>query len=138
MQHICPPVPMLQELLNVLQTASTHNSNVLPQPQFSYLEILIIVDFSLFYLFFYQHVKCRTRNTRVLDKCYGNITFAYQAKALPSLANSDHSTVFLMPTYKTTLKSNKPQPKTVLQWTEYSVKTHKGCFFYAQIASFTT
>lgn len=33
-----------------------------------------------------------------------------------------------MPTYKTALKSNKPQPKTVLQRTEDSVETLKRCF----------
>lgn len=87
---------------------------------------------------FYQYVKCGTRNTRVLDKCYGNITHAYRAKALPPLANSDHSTVFLMPTYKTALKSNKPQPKIVLEWTEDSVETLKGCFYAQTGASFTT
>ena len=64
----------------------------------------------------------------MLDKCYGNIKGAYRAKVLPPLANSDHSTVHLMPTYKSAFKSSKPIQKTVLQWTEDSVETLKGCF----------
>ena len=76
---------------------------------------------------FYQYVKCGTRKDKVLDKCYGNIKDAYKAMTLPPLSNSDHSTVFFMPTYKTALKSSKPQHKTVLQWTEDSVETLRGC-----------
>ncbi|KAK0137741.1 hypothetical protein N1851_026045 [Merluccius polli] len=77
---------------------------------------------------FHQYVKCGTRNNKVLDKCYGNIKNAYRAKALPPLANSDHSTVQLMPTYKSVLKSSKPVQKTVFQWSEDSTETLKGCF----------
>ena len=77
---------------------------------------------------FNQFVKVRTRNDNILDKCYGNIKNAYRAKALPPLSNSDHATVHLMPTYKSALKSEKPQHKTVLQWTEDSEETLRGCF----------
>jgi len=77
---------------------------------------------------FYQYVKCGTRKNRVLDKCFGNIKGAYTAKSLPPLSNSDHSTVYLMPTYRSVLKSNKLQKKTVLLWTEDSVETLRGCF----------
>ena len=72
----------------------------------------------------------------MLDKCYGNIKGAYRAKVLPPLANSDHSTVHLMPTYKSAFKSSKPIQKTVLQWTEDSVETLKGCFLLQTGASF--
>lgn len=64
----------------------------------------------------------------MLDKCYGNINDAYRAKALPPLANSDHLTIHLLPTYKSLLKSSKPVQKTVIQWSEDSVETLKGCF----------
>ena len=77
---------------------------------------------------FHQYVKCGTRHSKVLDKCYGNIKEAYKAKTLPPLSNSDHATVHLRPTYKTALKSSKPLEKTVLQWTESSIETLKGCF----------
>ncbi|CAL9690973.1 unnamed protein product [Knipowitschia caucasica] len=65
---------------------------------------------------FHQYVKSTTRKERVLDKCYGSIKNAYTAKQLPPIANSDHVTVHLLPTYRTALKSAKPQKKTVLQW----------------------
>ena len=77
---------------------------------------------------FHQYVKCGTRKSNVLDKCYCNINNAYRAKPLPPLANSDHSTVQLMPTYKTVLKSSKPVHKTVLLWSDDSVEALKGCF----------
>lgn len=77
---------------------------------------------------FHQYVNCGTMNNNVLDKCCGNIKYAYRAKALPPLANLDHSTVQLMPTYKSALKSSKPVQKTVLQWSEDSVESLKGCF----------
>lgn len=63
---------------------------------------------------FQQYVKSKTRKNRVLDKCFGNVKNAYRAKSLPPLANSDHNTVHLMPTYKTRLKASKPQKMTVL------------------------
>ena len=63
---------------------------------------------------FYQYVKCSTRNNKTLDKCYGNINGAYIAKSLSPLYNSDHHTVHLIPTYKTMLKSSKPQQKSIL------------------------
>ncbi len=76
---------------------------------------------------FYQYVKCSTRNKKILDKCFGNIRGAYTARSLPPLSNSDHLTVHLIPTYKTVLKSSKPQRKTVLQWTDDSLETLRGC-----------
>lgn len=77
---------------------------------------------------FYQFVKRGTWNDRVLDKCYSNIKDAFKAKILPPLSNSDHLTVHLLPTYKSALKSSKPQQKTILQWNEDSVDTLRGCF----------
>jgi len=67
------------------------------------------------------------RKNRVLDKCFGNIKGAYTAKSLPPLSDSAHSTVDLMPTYRSVLKSNKPQKKPELLWTEDSVDTLRGC-----------
>ena len=72
---------------------------------------------------FYQYVKCSTRNNKILDKCFGNIRGAYTAKSLPPLSNSDHLTVHHIPTYRTVLKSSKPQCKLVMQWTDDSLET---------------
>ena len=52
---------------------------------------------------FSQYVKSDTRKGKTLDKCYGNI---------PSIANSDHDTVHLIPTYRPDLKRSKPVLKT--------------------------
>lgn len=65
---------------------------------------------------FFQYLICGTINAKVLDKCFGNIPGASNAKALPPLANSDHSTVHLLPIYKSVFKSSKPQLKNMLQW----------------------
>ncbi len=73
-----------------------------------------------------QYVKCATHDSRGLDKCYGNIKSAYSARPNPPLSNSDHNTVHLIPTYKSVLKSSKPQIKTVSVWSKDSVETLKG------------
>lgn len=77
---------------------------------------------------FVQYINCNTRNNRILDKCYGNIKDAYVARSKPPLANSDHNTIHLIPTYKSMLKRSKPQTKTVTVWSENSVEELRGCF----------
>ena len=77
---------------------------------------------------FSQYVNCKTRGKNTLDKCYGNIKNAYTAKVKPPLGSSDHNAVYLIPTYKSLLKSNKPQVKTVSVWNNDSVETLKSCF----------
>lgn len=37
---------------------------------------------------FEQYVTCRTLDSKVLDKCNGNIKIAYTAKSKPPLSNS--------------------------------------------------
>lgn len=71
---------------------------------------------------FSQYVNCSTRGKNILDKCYGNIKNAYTAKVKPPLGPSDHNTVHLIPTYKSLLKSNKPQVNTVYIWDNDSVE----------------
>lgn len=44
------------------------------------------------------------------------------------IANSDHNTVYLIPIYKTVLKSFKPKSKTVAVWLNDNVESLKGCF----------
>ncbi len=58
---------------------------------------------------FNQYVDCNTRGKKILDKCYGNVKNAYSAKIKSPLGSSDHNAVHLIPTYKTLLKSSKPQ-----------------------------
>lgn len=86
---------------------------------------------------FEQYVKYDTRHNRILDKCYGNIKHAYTAIAKPPLSNADHNTVHLIPTYKTALKSCKPLVKSINAWSEDSIETLKGCFFYTLTGIFS-
>lgn len=76
---------------------------------------------------FSQYVNCSTRGKNILDKCYGNIKNAYTAKVKPPLGSSDHNTVHLIPTYKSLLKSNKPQVKTVYIWDNDSGTSSMAC-----------
>jgi len=59
-----------------------------------------------------QYVKDNTRHkildNNILDTWYGNIKEAYTSRSMPPLSNSDHNTVYLIPTYKTLLKRHKP------------------------------
>lgn len=65
---------------------------------------------------FYQYVKYSTRNNNILDKCYINIKDAYTARVRPPLSNSDHNVIQLLPTYRSALKSNKPELNTINMW----------------------
>ncbi len=77
---------------------------------------------------FEQYVRCDTRKTKLLDKCYDNVKNAYAAKSKPPLSNSDHNVVHLIPSYKSVFKTCKPEYKMVNVWTEDSMETLKGCF----------
>jgi len=77
---------------------------------------------------FEQYIKCGTRKDRTLDKCYGNVKKAYEARVKPPLANSDHNTIHLIPTYRTMLKRSKPCMKEVTVWSDDAIERLKGCF----------
>ena len=54
----------------------------------------------------------------------------YTARARPPLGSSDHNTVYLLPTYRSVFKSNKPTKKTVHVWSRDSTEELKGCFLW--------
>ena len=62
---------------------------------------------------FSQMVKRGTRKDRILDKCYVNVKNAYDSRIRPPIANSDHNVVYLIPAYKTKLKSCKPVEREI-------------------------
>ena len=52
----------------------------------------------------HQHVK-RTRGANILDKVYSNIKMGYRVKQLPHLAQSDNSSMLVIPAYSPLRKS---------------------------------
>lgn len=91
----------------------TNQSILLQGHLSSYSGISTTVILRLLYWDFFNMLNV-TRYNKVLDKCFANIKSAYKAKSLPPLSNSDHSTIHLIPMYRSTLKSSKLQRKTVL------------------------
>lgn len=81
-------------------------------------------------------VRCDTRKTKVLDKCYGNVKNAYVAKSKPPISNSDHNVVHLIPSYRSVFKTCRPEYKTVNIWTEDSMEALKGCFAWTDWSIF--
>lgn len=77
---------------------------------------------------FYQYVSCPTRRGKTLDLCYGSIKDAFKSLPLPPLSSADHNCVHLLPTYKTVLKREKVQTKTVKIWTNDAVCSLQGFF----------
>ena len=57
------------------------------------------VSLSSYLTGFVQYVNCPTRGERTLDMFYANMKEAYRAVSLPPLGRSDHSMVYLQPTY---------------------------------------
>ena len=78
---------------------------------------------------FQQYVQGSTRKDKILDKCYGNINNAYEARIRPPLSNSDHNTIILIPTYKSAIKRSKPVSRTVSVWRDNNKEELSGCFF---------
>ena len=76
----------------------------------------------------YQQVDCATRGDKTLDHCYTSIKGAYHAIRRAPLGRSDHNMVYLVPSYRQKLRTEKPVVKTVKQWTTTAVETLQGCF----------
>ena len=67
-----------------------------------------------------QQIKCATRERTTLSE-------AYHAIRRAPLGFSDHSIVFLLPSYRSKLKSGKPSVRYVKRWDAESVEALKGC-----------
>lgn len=46
----------------------------------------------------------------------------------PSIYNSDHNVVHLVPTYKSKLKKRKPEKKVIRVWSPESIEKLRACF----------
>lgn len=78
---------------------------------------------------FHQYVTCPTRHDKCLDLCYGSIEGAYKSLQRAPLGLSDHSVVYLVPTYKPVLKETKPELRLLPLWTTEAVQELQDCFF---------
>ena len=62
---------------------------------------------------YHQYVDIPTRGHRTLDKCYGNIAYAYKSYSRAPLGKSDHDLIYLLPKYKQKLKQSQPVTRKV-------------------------
>lgn len=76
---------------------------------------------------FYQYMTCPTRHVKCLDLCFGSIKRAYKSFRRAPLGMSDHSAVYLVPSYKSVLKRNKPERRLVPVWSEESIYCLQDC-----------
>lgn len=75
---------------------------------------------------FYQYVSCPTRFNMTLDLCYGIINGAYKYDVQPPVGAADHNIVLFVPVYKTALKKERPQTKSIRVWPEESTAFLQG------------
>ena len=72
-------------------------------------------------VYYYQHVKCPTRNAATLDLFYSNVKDAYLSIQLPKLGKADHNLVNLVPKYRPIVQRQKPSIITVKEWNANSL-----------------
>ena len=118
---------MRSEQLHSLPTVSQATRRTPEAPVF------IMGDFSHYKLDFNlpgfsSMLKVTFAKSRRWTNVMGIYQGAYTAKIKPPIANSDHDTVHLIPTYRPVLKRSKPELKTVNVWSVDNVETLKGCF----------
>ena len=76
----------------------------------------------------FQHIDFPTRGNNTLDAVYTAHKGAYKAFPLPPLGSSDHSTVMLMPAYRTKAKATKAVRKQITVWPEGATLALQDCF----------
>ena len=77
---------------------------------------------------FEQCVTGPTREGNTLDKFLCNIKNSYKSSPLPNLGRSDHTMTYLLPIYKTKLKSFPTKKCTFKVWDDNSCEMLCGCF----------
>ena len=65
---------------------------------------------------FVQYVDCPTRGDRTLDLFYANVKEADRAVSLPPLGRSDHSMVYLQPTYRPCVQTLPVTTRSFRKW----------------------
>ena len=94
--------------------------------------VLILDDFnhstlSKDLLKYTQHVKCATREGKTLDLCYSTISDAYRVVPCTPHGFSDHARVYLLPSYRQTLKRVKSCIWNIKRWDHESILHLQGC-----------
>ncbi|XP_078236763.1 uncharacterized protein LOC140702313 [Pogona vitticeps] len=77
---------------------------------------------------FYQYVDCPTRGENTLDQVYSNIMHGYKTKPLPSLGQSDHISLFLIPSYRPLVKRIRPSIREIQVWPVDASEQLQDCF----------
>ena len=77
---------------------------------------------------FVQYVDYPTHGERTLDLFYDNMKEAYRAVSLPPLGRSDHSMVFLQPTYRPCVQRLSVTTRSFRKWSPEARDALRDCF----------
>ena len=77
---------------------------------------------------FLQYVDCPTRGERTLDLFYANVKEAYTAVSLRPLGRSDHSMVYLQPTYRPCVQRLPVTTRSFRKWSPETNDALRDCF----------
>ena len=74
-----------------------------------------------------QIVMGNTRENKTLDHFYTKIKNSYKSVSRGNFGESDHTTIFLIPTYKNFLRVKKKQEKLIKIWSDLAISNLKDC-----------
>ena len=123
------PSAPAKDILSQLHDVITKTENLYPNSS-----IIVTGDFNHINLRktnpnYYQNITIPTHDSgKTLDQCYTTVKDAYKTITRPRLGVSDHLMLLLIPTYKTKLKQQKPDFKTVKKWTSETSEILQDCF----------
>ena len=78
--------------------------------------------------YFYQHVKCATREKNILDHLFSTHRDVYKALPRPPFGKSDHNSIFLIHVYKLKLKQEAPVTQSIKKWSDEADAKLQDCF----------
>ena len=115
-------LPQLHDVITQTEN-SFPNSSVIVSGDFNHISLKRI------HPNYYQNIDIPTHDSgKTLDHCYTTVKNAYKAVARPRLGISDHKMLLLLPTYKSKLKQQKPETRTVKKWTPEAEEMLQDCF----------
>ena len=99
---------------------------LIKNPANAFLVKLFFCYFDIFRC--HQYVDCPTRGERALDLFHANVREAYRAVSLPPLGRSDHSTVYLQPTYRPCVQRLPVTSRSFRKWSPEARDALRDCF----------